>query len=74
MAKEVQRLKIKEPIVVNEITIQVYGGDVNTEIVKYSDGKIAVIYTSKETGQKMTGIISSTDEKIIWQKAQQQQG
>lgn len=71
--KEVQFLRITQPISCKGIDILVNDNVCKTEIVKYSNDELDVRYTIHSTGETVYKGRISTNVKEIWQKAQQQQ-
>lgn len=75
MAKVVQTLKLKEKIEVDGLTIEL-GNDPKgtiTEILKHDNGSLKKRVTDNETGISITSKIEKKYNKLVWQKAQQQQ-
>ena len=73
MERIIKRLKIKEPIEVDNFKIGVYPNTI-TELVQYEDENISAIYTDASSGQTVEFDTFPTEySKLIWQKGQQQQ-
>lgn len=72
MAKEIQIFKIKEQIHIGGLKIEV-SDDITTELVKYDNGDIKVRYKHNSGNEFLSNPISKDFNKLIWQKAQQQQ-
>ena len=72
MERIIKRLKIKEPIEIDNFKIGVYP-NTTTELLKYEDESVSAIYTDI-SGQTFENEPFPTEySKLIWQKAQQQQ-
>ena len=72
MKRKLKRLTIKEPILVDNFKISI-SANTKTELVKYEDESVAVIYTTLSGEIYESEPFPSAYSKIIWQRGQQQQ-
>lgn len=75
MAKEIAQLKLNNKIVVEDIQVELAVNPTITDtfLIKYDNDTLKVIYKSKMNGFIFNGITIKKHQKLVWQRAQQQQ-